>query len=73
MRQIANADQTTAYFDMLIGYAAKEKGAKEVKQRTASYEKQQATVMRKMLSSHDSFSPDIIVCANEKGSRTSDN
>lgn len=45
LRQIANADQTTAYFDMLIGYAAKEKGAKEVKQRTASYEKQQATVI----------------------------
>uniref|UniRef100_A0A224YXZ2 Pogo ele1 orf1-h 1e-40-j 4 n=1 Tax=Rhipicephalus zambeziensis TaxID=60191 RepID=A0A224YXZ2_9ACAR len=43
--QIGNADQTPVYFDMPVAYTVSEKGAKEVKVRSAGYEKQRATVM----------------------------
>lgn len=43
--QIGNADQTPVYFDMPVAYTVNEKGAKEVKVRSAGYEKQRTTVM----------------------------
>lgn len=43
--QIGNADQTAVYFDMPVAYTVNEKSAKEVKVRSAGYEKQRATVM----------------------------
>lgn len=43
--QIGNADQTPVYFDMPMAYTVAEKGSKEVRLRTAGYEKARSTVM----------------------------
>lgn len=43
--QISNTNQTPVYFDMPVAYTVNEKGTKEVKMRSAGYEKQRATVM----------------------------
>lgn len=43
--QMGNADQTPVWFDMPVACTVNEKGAKEVKVRSAGYEKQRMTVM----------------------------
>lgn len=45
MGQIGNGDPTPVYCDVSVVFTVNEKGAKEVKLRTAGYEKQQTRVM----------------------------
>lgn len=45
LEQIANADQITVFFDMLMAYTVNRKNAKKVKLRTTGDGKQRTTVM----------------------------